>query len=206
MKSTRILAGGCSLLLIMGVGFGQTPAPVQTTAPAVNHFAKEGLSFDYPAGWQVSDQSTPQMQQIQIVRGDGYAELRVRAPREWLKSPDKEAQAKKIIQDKYVDGFVDTLQQNGLRPTRANASTEISGGPADGVKIRAVLDREPGGLDSFYRIVSDRFVNLSQLGSEREIARSGAAWDMIRASIKIEPPPQSKPTVQASPSPPKPKP
>ncbi len=199
MKSTRILAGGCSLLLIMGVGFGQTPAPVQTTAPAVNHFAKEGLSFDYPAGWQVSDQSTPQMQQIQIGRGDGYAELRVRAPREWLKNPDKEAQAKKIIQDKYVDGFVDTLQQNGLRPTRANASTEISGGPADGVKIRAVLDREPGGLDSFYRIVSDRFVNLSQLGSEREIAKSAAAWDMIRNTIKVAPAPQAKPSPTPAP-------
>jgi hypothetical protein len=198
MKSKNIFAVGIALLVLGVMALPQTPNA------AVNHFAKDGLSFDYPAGWQVSDQSSQQMQAIQIAHGDGYAELRVRVPREWLKTPEKEAHAKKIIQDKYVDDFIDSLQQSGLRPTKANASTEIAGAAADGVKVRALLDREPGGMDSYYRVVSDRFVNLSQLGSEKDMTKSAAAWDMIRTTIKIEPAPQSKP--QASPSPMKPKP
>jgi hypothetical protein len=185
----------CAALLVVGAfALAQTP-----TAP--NHFAKEGLSFDYPAGWQIADASTPQMQIIQLMHGDGFAELRVRVPREWLKSPDKEAHAKKIIQDKYVEDFVDSLQQNGLRPTRSNATTEIAGGPADGVRIRAMLDREPGGMDSFYRVVSDRFVNLSQLGSEKEMAKSLAAWDMLRNSIQCESEPQPKASPKPTPKP-----
>jgi hypothetical protein len=38
---------------------------------------------------------------------------------------------------------------------------------------------------------------MSIIGSEKEIAKSAAVWDMIRNSLKVEPPPQPK----ASPSP-----
>lgn len=175
-------------------------AQAQTPDPNVKHFEKDGLSFDYPANWQLSDQSTQQMQLIQLLR-DGYAELRVRVPREWLKSPQKEAEAKRLIQDRYVDQFVDQVQQAGMKPTRANATTEIAGGPAEGVRVRAMLDGAPGGMDSYYRIVSDRFVNLSQIGAESEMTRTVPAWDMIRNSLKVEPPPQPKPAPQATPTP-----
>jgi hypothetical protein len=184
----KALAGGLAVLIFGALALGQTPNS------GTNHFAKDGLSFDYPAGWQVNDQSTAQMQFIQLLNGDGFAELRVRAPREWLKTPEKEAHAKKIIQDTYVEGFIDNLQQSGLRPNRSIVSTEIAGGPADGTRVRAMLGREPGGMDAYYRIVSDRFVQLSQIGSEHDMTKSATAWDMIRNSIKVEPPPEPKPS------------
>src|SRR5205085_6644478 len=37
-------------------------AGVSAQDPNAQHFAKDGLSFDYPKTWQVSDQSTQQMQ------------------------------------------------------------------------------------------------------------------------------------------------
>jgi hypothetical protein len=196
MKATRAAFIAFTILLLVGL-----IAYSQTQTAETKHFEKDGLSFDYPASWQINDQSTAQMQAIQIARGDGYAELRVRVPREWLKTPQKEAEAKRIIQDRYVEQFVDSVQQAGLRPTRANATTDIGGGTAEGVRIRAVLGGEPGGMDSFYRIISDRFVQLSQLGSESDMAKSVPAWDMIRNSIKVAPPPETKPSPQPSPKP-----
>jgi hypothetical protein len=193
MEATRATFIAFVILLIGLIAHSQTPST------DTKHFEKDGLSFDYPANWQVNDQSTQQMQAIQVTRGDGFAELRVRVPREWLKTPQKEAEAKRIIQDHYVEQFVDSVQQAGLHPTRAAATTEIAGGTAEGVKIRAVLGDEPGGMDSFYRVVSERFVQLSQLGSEREMTKSLPAWDMIRNSIKVEAPPQPKPSPQPSP-------
>ena len=174
-----------AIVLVCGLG------AVAQTGSNTRHFAKDGLSFDYPAAWQISDQSTAQMQLIQLLRGDGYAEIRVRVPREPLRSPQKEAEAKKLIQDKYVEQFVDSLQQAGLKPTRAEATTEIAAGPAVGIRIRALLDREPGGMDSYYRVVSDRFVQLSQIGSQADMTKSADAWDMLRNSIKVESQPQA---------------
>ena len=168
-------------------------ASVQMQTPDAKHFEKDGLSFDYPANWQISDQSTQQMQYLQLAR-DGYAEIRVRVPREWLKTPEKEASARKLMQVKYVDDFALNVEQSGMRPRRSAVTTQIAGADADGARVRAVLDGEPGGMDSYFRIVSDRLVNLSILGSEKEITRSAPAWNTVCNSMKVAPPPQPTPS------------
>jgi len=184
MKSIRLIVLPAVLLLII----------VSATAqdPNVKHFEKDGLSFDYPANWQISDQSTSQMQFLELSQGDVI--IRVRSPREWLKTPDKEAHAKKLFQDQYVDNFATQFEQQGLKPLRSPVTTQLGGGDAEGVRLRVVMDRQPGGLDSYYRVISDRLVHLSVLGSERDIAKDAPAWDMIRNSLKVEPPPQPKPS------------
>ena len=188
MNSLRFLICVIFIALVAAIGLAQDPN--------VKRFEKDGLSFDYPANWQISDQSTGQMQYVQIAR-DGYAEIRIRTPREWLKTPDKEAAAKKLIQDQYVDSFASQIQQAGMTPKRSTAATQISGADAQGARVRAVMDGEPGGMDSYFNVISDRLVQMSIIGSEKEIAKSAAVWDMIRNSLKVEPPPQPK----ASPSP-----
>jgi len=188
MNFLRFLICVIFIALIAAIGLAQDPN--------AKRFEKDGLSFDYPANWQISDQSTGQMQYVQIAR-DGYAEIRIRTPREWLKTPDKEAAAKKLIQDQYVDSFASQIQQAGMSPKRSTAATQISGADAQGARVRAVMDGEPGGMDSYFNVVSDRLVQMSIIGSEKEIAKSAAVWDMIRNSLKVEPPPQPK----ASPSP-----
>jgi len=181
---------------IVAIAFCLLTISATAQDPNVKHFEKDGLSFDYPANWQFSDQSTGQMQYLQMAR-DGFAEIRIRVPREWLKTPDKEAAAKKLIQDQYVDSFASQLQQAGLTPKRSTAATQISGADAQGARVRAVMDGEPGGMDSYFNVTSDRLVQMSIIGSEKEIAKSAPVWDMIRNSLKVEPPPQPK----ASPSP-----
>ena len=188
MNFLRFLICVVFMGLVAAIGLAQDPN--------VKHFEKDGLSFDYPANWQFSDQSTGQMQYLQMAR-DGFAEIRIRVPREWLKTPDKEAAAKKLIQDQYVDSFVSQLQQAGLTPKRSTPATQISGADAQGARVRAVMDGEPGGMDSYFNLTSDRLVQMSIIGSEKEIAKSAPVWDMIRNSLKVEPPPQPK----ASPSP-----
>jgi len=157
----------------------------------VKHYEKDGLSFDYPASWQLSDKSTGQMQFLELSQGD--VTIRVRAPRESLKTPDKEAHAKKIFQDQYVDNFVDQFQQQGMQPKRSPVTTQVGGGDAEGIRLRVTMGGEAGGLDSYQRIISDRLVHISILGSEKEMTRDAAAWDMIRNSVKIAATPQPSP-------------
>jgi hypothetical protein len=185
----KILIGGAVLLFVAGV---------QTQTPDTKHFDKDGLSFDYPAKWQLSDQSTGQMQFLELTLGDIV--IRVRSAREWLKTPEKEAHARKLFQDQYVSDFATQLEQAGMTPKRSPITTQIAGANAEGTRLRANLDGQPGGMDSYFRIISDRLVNLSIIASEKDIARSAPMWDLIRNSLKVEPPPQPKP----SPSPKKP--
>ena len=187
MKRAIVCVFAFALLIVAGV-----------TAQNNKHFTKDGLSFDYPDGWTLSESSTQQMQLVELTRGDVV--IRIRSPREWLKTPEKEAHAKKLFQDKYVNDFFEQVQQAGLQPKRSSVTTQIAGADAEGARVRAVMDRIPGGMDSYYRIVSDRLVNLSIFGSENDITKSAPAWDMIRNSIQVEPPPQPKATPQPSPT------
>ena len=186
----RTLIFATASLLFVVVALAQDPNAKQ--------FAKDGLSFDYPANWQISDQSTSQMQLIELAKGDVV--IRVRSPREWLRTPGKEAHAKKLFQEKYVDDFAAQVEQAGMHPKRSTSSTEIAGAVAEGASVRAVMDGQPGGMDSYSRIVSDRLVNLSIIASEKEIKTSALVWDLIRNSLKVEPPPQPKSTPQPSPA------
>jgi len=190
MKLTRLIIVGMALSLLIGGG-------ALAQDPNVKHYEKDGLSFDYPANWQLSDQSTGQMQFLELTRGDLV--LRVRSPREWLKTPEKEATAKKLFQDQYVDGFAKQFEQQGMQPKRSAITTTIAGANADGTRLRVVMDRQPGGLDSYYLVLSDRMVNLSILGSESDITKSAPVWDIIRNSLKVAPPPEPKPTATPTP-------
>ena len=193
MRRETTSKGLLAMLILVGLTVaGQTQEGSKPQSD-LKRFAKEGLSFDYPANWDLADQSTSQMQLIQLVR-DGYAEIRIRVPREWLKSPQKEEEAKRIIQDQYIDSFVKTIEQAGLRPNRSVVTTQIAGADSPGARVRAILDNQPGGMDAYYRVISDRFVQLSMLGSAREIEKSAPAWDSIRNSIQVESPPVATPT------------
>jgi len=189
MSRLRTLIFATASLLLVASALAQNPN--------VKQFAKDGLSFDYPANWQMSDQSTQQMQFIELTRGD--AVIRIRSPREWLRTPEKEAAAKKLFQDTYVSDFSAMVEQGGMHPKRSTTTTQIAGVDAEGARVRAVLDGEPGGMDSYFRIISDRLVQLSILGSDKEIAKSAAVWDTIRNSLKVEPPPVPTPTPKPSP-------
>jgi hypothetical protein len=157
----------------------------------VKHYDKDGLSFDYPASWQLSDKSTGQMQFLELTQGD--VTIRVRSPRELLKTPEKEAHARKLFQDQYVDNFADQFQQRGMQPKRDPVTTQLGGADAPGIRLRVMMGGEAGGLDSYQRIISERLVQLSILGSEKEITRDAPAWDMIRNSLKVAALPQPSP-------------
>ena len=183
LKGKFVIVPAVLLLLIFAV-FAQDPN--------ARHYEKDGLAFDYPASWQLADKSTGQMQFLELTRGDVF--IRVRSPRETLKTPDKEAHAKKIFQDQYVSDFADKFQQSGMQPKRSVVTTQIGGGDAEGIRLRVVNGGESGGLDSYDRIISERLVHLSIFGSEKEMAQDAPAWDMIRNSLKIAAAPEGKPS------------
>jgi hypothetical protein len=186
----RILMIATISLLLVGSALAQDPN--------VKHFAKDGLSFDYPATWQISDKSSQQMQLLELAVGDVV--VRVRSPREWLKTPDKQAHARKLFHDQYVDDFMGQLEQASLHPKRSTVTTQIAGADAEGARIRAVLDGEPGGMDSYFRFLSERLVNLSIFASDKDIVKVASGWDLFRNCIMVDPAPQPKATPQPSPA------
>src|SRR5712671_6976665 len=114
MKSSRSLLLLTVLLLLCGI-------PASAQAPA-SEFKKDGLSLNYPAGWTFNDSSNPDAQQITFGRPDSDAQITVFVFRSLLTTPEKLAEAKRILVDKYVASTTKSFEQAGAHPASSPAS------------------------------------------------------------------------------------
>jgi hypothetical protein len=168
----------CAVLVLLSVSIIAT---AQTTNKL---FEKDGLSFEYAAGWSVTDDSTSDAQQINLARADSDLSIGVFAHKGKI-SPDKFADAKKSFIDPYVAARVKQFVQMGLKPEQSPIAAEIGGVKADGTRISAVLGGDPGGASIYWALVGQRVVILTLFGPDSDAKKLAASWDLVRTSLKL---------------------
>src|SRR5882672_9573844 len=174
-------------------------ASAQTTPSDAKGFNKDGLAFNYPSGWSFNDTSNADAQQMTFGRTDSDAQITVFVFRTPVTTPEKIAEAKRVLVDKYVASTTKSFEQAGAHPESSPVSSEIGGVKAEGIKIRASLDGVPGAAEIEWAVVGQRLVVLTFLGPDKALAKATPAWDTIRTTIKIaEPTPQPKPSPKAT--------
>lgn len=162
--------------------------------PAKN-FAKDNLSFDYPDGWTVTDDSTGDAQQLTLTKANSDAQIRVFVHRGRI-TADKFPDAKKGFIDPYVAATAKQFVAMGAKPEQTPDTTEIGGVAADGVKISASLGGEAGAAKIYWVLVGQRVAVLTFFGPDNQTKQLAAAWDLVRTSLKV-----SDPKAAASPKP-----
>ena len=192
MKSLRHYFHVLVILLVCAAG-----GFAQTKPSDAKDFNKDGLNFSYPAGWSFNDTSNDDAQQMTFGRSDSDAQITVFVFRTLLTTPEKIAEAKKVLVDKYVASTTKSFEQAGAKPESSPAASEIGGVKSEGVKIKASLDGVPGVAEIQWAVVGQRLVVLTFLGPDRALTKATPAWDTIRATIKtgeVAAPTQPSPT------------
>jgi len=176
------------LLLLAVLILFQTNSTQQT-------FNANGVSFDYPTGWTMNDDSNSDAQQLTLSRPKNDIQIRVFVHKGRI-TPEKFADAKKGFIDPYIASTVKQFEAMGAKPQQSADSSEIAGLKAEGVKVAANLG-EPGAAKIYWALVGQRVVILTIFGPDREIKEFTPAWDTIRSSFKVEdksaPKPSPKP-------------
>jgi len=190
MKSARNFLQLIALLLFCGLTVSaQTPGDAKA-------FSKDGLSFSYPSGWSFNDTSNADAQQLTFGRADSEAQITVFVFRTPITSPEKIAEAKRVLVDKYVASTTKSFEQADPHAASSPATGEIGGVKSEGVKIRASLDGLPGMAEIQWAVIGQRLVVLTLLGPDKALTKAAPAWDTLRTSIKIE---EAKPQPKTSP-------
>lgn len=189
MKRAVVCVFAFALLMVVGVA-----------AQNNKHFTKDGLSFDYSEGWTITDESNSDAQQLTLNRPDSEAQIKFFVHRGKVNTPDKLAQAKTKLIDPYLNYYERQFASMGANPKRVAATTQMGGIDAEGVRITAILDREPGEAGVYWATVGERLVVLTLFGPDKAIKKAAPTWDAIRSSLKIEvaapkasPSPKTKP-------------
>jgi len=173
-------------------------AVAQTPAADAKQFAKDGLSFGYPNGWTLVDASSADAQQLNIGRADSEAQMRVFVFRTPVDTPERLAEARKVLVDPYVASTMRQFQQMGAKPEKAPATTQIATVTSEGVRITASLDGIPGAAEIHWGVVGNRLVVLTMVGPDKALKNASPAWDSIRTSIAVE---EAKPAPKPTPKP-----
>src|SRR5262249_11995906 len=108
MRFVRGIQFSALMLACALTGQAQTP----------KNFSKDGLSFNYPSGWTLLDESKPDAQQITLARTDSDAQIKLFVYRGKIENPEKFTQAKRELVNKYVEATFKTFEQMGARPER----------------------------------------------------------------------------------------
>jgi hypothetical protein len=188
MKITAVLT--CLFALILAV-----TAVAQTGN--TKHFTKDGLSFDYPEGWTITDESNSDAQQLTLNRSDSAAMIKFFVHRGKVNTPEKLAQAKAKIIEPYLAYTEKQFTSMGAKPQRADATTQIAGVNAEGVHITAVLEGESGEAGIYWATIGERLVVLTLFGPDKALKKVQPSWDTVRNSLKIE----ANPKAASSPKP-----
>lgn len=199
MKSLRT-----HFLMVAFLLLGSMSAIAQTPASDAKQFTKDGLTFNYPSNWLFNDTSNADSQQFTFGRPNSEAQVRVFVFRTPVNSPERLAEARKVLVDPYIAQTTKTFQQMGAKPESVPATTDIGAVKSEGVRISAALDGEPGAAEVYWGVLGQRLVVLTFFGPDKALKQAVAAWDTIRTSIAIEEPKPVPPKPSASPSPKKP--
>ena len=172
---------------------------VAQTASDIKTFNANGLSFDYPNGWVLNDDTNSDAQQLTLARPNNDVQIRVFVHKGRI-AAEKFPDAKKAFIDPYIASTMKQFVAMGAKPEQSADSSEISGVKADGVKIAANLG-EPGAAKIYWAMVNQRVVILTIFGPDREIKQFTPAWDTLRTTLKVEDKSVPKPSPQPSATP-----
>lgn len=181
-------------LKLVGLVFCCVLATAQT--PDSKNFSKDGLTFDYPSSWQLTDESNSDLQQITLSKADNDVRIGIFVHRGRM-TPEKMAEAKKALVDPLIAGNVKQFEAMGAKPQQVPDSTELAGLKAEGTSINASLGGETGAAKIYWGLVGQRVVILSLFGPDKQLKQLAPVWDLVRTSLKVVDPkavPSPKPS------------
>jgi len=155
----------------------------QSPKPELNHFATRGISFDYPIGYSVTDESTAEAQSFILTRKGSSVELAIVVMRR-ITLPDELPAAIDNFKGPIIEKVGTTL---GLAnsPERMAIQTQLGSRQAEGVRLRSSRNGSRTG-EVIWLQWDDRLVALSFVRSDAEEAIESPLWETVRSSLNVE--------------------
>jgi hypothetical protein len=161
----------------------------------VNQYSRDGLSFSYPPGWAVVDESDAHSQSLHVDPGKDGAQIIIVALRRPMNAAEL-AEAQPKLTQAIVDTLVETFAKLGAQIQRASVSYPIGGVQAQGIKLRASLH---GDADIYWLVMGDRLIHVVYLGSDGERVSATIAWNLICSTLAVGTPAIAPPSQSATP-------
>jgi TonB family protein len=195
MKKTLLLSLLISLMCAPAPWRSKTAAQAQPSQSAVEHFAKDGLSFDYPSGWKLIDRSTEAAQHLIFGREGSSALVMVIAHRNAVADLHQFEAARDVITKPYVESMARSLGVQKI-PSWDEAKCldvgerlPVAQRFAVGFKLTGQSGGAPSTGEVYVFTLGRRLVNLVYVRNDKDDAEGAAAWKLLLDTLNVEGPP-----------------
>ncbi len=173
-----------NLSIIILTALATAAAQQAQDAPATKHFEKDGLTFDYPAQWQLTDDNTPEVRSVTMKPEAGATQIIVVLYRGRVPSCDFEAEGKKITD--ALSKRVAIVIQAGDAFVSEPVKTKAGGSEVEGAELHGIIKNAPAIGDVYSFRLNRQFVSFVYVRKVDD-ERANAAWDLVRTTLKVEP-------------------
>ena len=157
----------------------------QSAEPGLNRVSTEGISFDYPAGYSVTDESTEDAQQFVITRRGSSVQLTIVVLQRMIQQNEMPAAIENFKEPIIKQAGVTLGQANAEE--RTSIQTQLGTRQAEGVRLQSLGNRKRTAdviwLRWNFRLVAATFIR-SPVDEPVELG----LWQTVRSSLKVEAP------------------
>lgn len=182
MISTKKFA----LCLGMIISFLTVSVYAQPAAPKLNRFAVEAISFDYPDGYSVKDESTPEVQQFTITREGSSVQLTIVIPLR-LVTPSTYQVAVDNFTRPMVTKVAMALGEGQNSPEHTSFQTQIGAKQGEGVRLRSISG-EKKITEVIWLRWSLRLVEFVFVKSDADESVGAQLWETVSSSLRVAAP------------------
>ena len=158
----------------------------QSAGPELNHFASDEISFDYPAGYSLKDESTTEAHQLILTRKGSSVELTIVVRQRMILQKDLAA-ALGNFTEPIVQKVATTLTQGNNSPERTSFQTQVGPKQAEGVRLRSTGKTRRTGEVIWLRL-NFRLVGLALVRSDADESVGSQLWQTVSSSFKVAAP------------------
>lgn len=165
-----------------------------TTTPqgVVERYSKEGLAFDYPAGWTLGDTSDAQSQRVVLTRKEASNIIIVFAQREPVTTAGQLLGAYANVTMPYVTNIAHKLGLNRA-PAPSEQCLTIGGRTSAGFQMTGMLEGQPTTAEVYTVVLGQRLLHLVHVRNDKDEATGAAAWKKVLDTLKVEGPADTSP-------------
>jgi hypothetical protein len=150
----------------------------------ISQYSKPGISLSFPSDWSLSDGTDAEAQNLSLDHGRNEAKILVMALRRQMGEQEL-SMAQARMSQAILNNLTESITQGGGQVQQIPVSAMIGGYQASGIRLRTVLDGEPGRADVFWLTVNHRLVHIILLGSDLALERAAPAWSIVCSTLRI---------------------
>jgi TonB family protein len=158
--------------------------PAQVANAETRHFEKDGLSFDFPAAWKLTDSSTDEVKYVTVAPEGSAVQIAVIVQGGSEPLCDGQAASKKITEALLVRTASRIHASTPLQTSPVK--TRIGASEIEGVELHGLMNKRRVTTEVYSLRLHLQFVNLVYIRIDND-ERGKSAWETIRTTLKIAP-------------------